>query len=112
MAGVKLVWVSRHELTEKNHEILKKAFGEYEIVQYKNTINNIEELIEFADEHGADAYIAVLPPNLIQELLVKDKRPIYRFVVERILKENGEAEFIPVGLEAILKIEIVTERIV
>jgi len=107
-----LVWVSRHELTQLNHEILRKVFGDYEIVQFKETVNDIQELIKFADDNNADAYIVVLPPHLIQQLLSRDKRPVYRFIVERKIDEQGNAEFIPVGLERIVEIKIVTERIV
>ena len=109
---MRLVWVSRHELTQKNHEILKKAFGDYQIFQYKDTVQDIKQLKQFADEVKADAYVVVLPPHLIQQLLAIDKRPIYRFIVERRLKENGEAEFIPIGLEQIKEIKVVTERII
>ena len=108
---IKLVWVSRHELTPQNHEILKQAFNDYEITQYKDTVQDVRDLKQFADQHEADAYVVVLPPHLIQQLLAIDKRPIFRFIVERRLKENGEAEFIPIGLEQIKEIKV-TERIV
>ena len=109
---MKMVWVSRHELNEKNREILQKAFKEYEVVQCRETVKDIRELIEFADKEGADAYIVVLPPHLIQQLLSKDKRPVYRFIVERKVDKEGNAEFTPVGLERIVRVEIVTERVI
>ena len=109
---VRLVWVSRHELTDLNKQILQKAFGDFDVVQFKDTVQDIRDLKQFADQHRADAYVVVLPPHLIQQLLAIDRRPIYRFIVERRLKENGEAEFIPTGLEQIKEIKVVTERIV
>jgi len=109
---MKLVWVSRHELTQRNNKILKQAFNDYEVTQFAETVNDVKELKAFADEVKADAYVVVLPPHLIQQLLAIDKRPIYRFIVERRLKENGEAEFIPIGLERIKEIKVVSERIV
>jgi len=109
---VKIVWVSRHDLNEKNYEILEKAFGDVEVYQYSDTVKDVPELIEFADEVGADAYVVVLPPHLIMELQKKDKRPIYRFVVERIVNDDGSVTVIPVGLERVVEVKIVTERIV
>ena len=107
-----LVWVSRHELTPQNHEILKHAFGDYSVVQYADTINDVGDLKTFADKHGADAYVVVLPPHLIQQLMNADRRPVFRFVVERTVDENGNATFVPIGLERIVEIKVVTERIV
>lgn len=109
---VRLLWVSRHALNEKNHEILKKAFNDYEVYQYSQTVRDVSELVAFADQHNIDAYIVVLPPHIVQQLLAIDRRPIYRFVVERIDKGGNEVEFVPVGLERILRIEVVTERVV
>jgi len=109
---MRFVWVSRHELTDLNKQILQKAFGDFDVVQFKDTVQDIRQLKEFADQSKADAYIVVLPPHLIQQLMQVDKRPIYRFIVERRLKENGEVEFIPIGLEQIKEIKVVTERIV
>ena len=54
---MKLVWVSRHELTQKNHEILKRAFGNVDIVQFKDTVQDVRDLKAFADQHGAAAYV-------------------------------------------------------
>ena len=108
---MKIVWVSRHELDERNHRILQEAFKDYEIVQYKETVKDVKELVDFADKHNADAYVVVLPPHLIQQLL-KDKRPVYRFIVEREVDEIGNVKFTPIGLERIVKIQIITERVV
>ena len=107
-----LVWVSRHELTDLNKQILQKAFGDFDVVQFKDTVQDIRDLKAFADQHRADAYVVVLPPHLIQQLMQVDKRPIFRFVVERKVNEQGNVEFTPIGLEQIKEIKVVTERIV
>ena len=108
---MRIVWVSRHELNQKNHEILRKAFGKYEIVQYKETVTDVRVLKAFADLNKADAYVVVLPPHIIMQLMRIDKRPVYRFIVERNLLKD-EVVVTPVGLERIVKIEITAERIV
>lgn len=108
----RVVWVSRHELTFENHLIMQRAFGVVSVVQFRDTVNDVQELIKFAEDNDADAFIVVLPPHLIQQLLQRTDKPVYRFVVEREVDEQGNAIFKPVGLERIVKIEFVTERIV
>jgi len=117
MGRIRFCWVSRHELNELNMEILNKAaekmgYDEWDYVQFADTVNDVQELIDFANEYNCDAYIVVLPPNLIMQLMQKDKKPVYRFVVDRVLDDKGNATFIPIGLELIKEIKIVTERIV
>jgi len=109
---MKIVWVSRHKMTRENCDILRRAFSEFEVVQYSNTVKNVKELIEFANREGADVYIVVLPPHIVQQLLSKDKRPVYRFIVEREVDETGNVKVIPVGLERIVRIEIITEKVI
>jgi len=110
---MKLVWVSRHELTPQNHQILKQAFGDdYEVIQFKETVKDVRELKRFADDVGGDGYVVVLPPHLIMELMKIDQRPVYRFVVERKVLESGDVEIKPIGLEQILEVKVVTKRIV
>ena len=109
---MRFVWVSRHELTDLNKQILQKAFGDFDVVQFKDTVQDVRDLKQFADQHGADAYVVVLPPHLIQQLLAIDKRPIYRFIIERKVDEQGNAVFNPIGLEQIKEIKVVTKRIV
>ncbi len=108
---MRLVWVSRHDLTNENWKILEKAFGKVEVFQYKETVKDVKELKEFADRHDANGYIVVLPPHFIMDLMKIDNRPIYRFVVNRIIIGN-EVEYIPIGLERVIEIHVVTERIV
>jgi len=44
---MKVLWISRHELNERNWEILKKAFGDnVEVVQYKDTVTDVNKLKE------------------------------------------------------------------
>jgi len=106
----KVVWVSRHELNERNKEILNKAFGSWELVWIKETVTP-EDLRKLAEEYSDAAFVVVLPPQLLAEVL-KYTKEVYRFVVNREVKEDGTAVFTPVGLEKVIRIEIVTERVV
>jgi hypothetical protein len=107
----RVVWISRHELNEKNREILTRAFGKWELAEWVRETVTAEDLKQLAEKHKDAKFVVVLPPQLIAELL-KYTKEVYRFVVDRRVDEQGNAVFIPIGLEKVVRIEIVTERIV
>jgi hypothetical protein len=107
----KIVWISRHELNKKNKEILTRAFGEWEIAEWVRETVTAEDLKELTEKHKDAMFVVVLPPQLIAELL-KFTPNVYRFTVERTVAEHGNVVFTPVGLEKIIRIEIVTERVI
>jgi hypothetical protein len=98
-------------LNEANKEILTRAFGEWVLVEWVRETVTAEDLKELAEKHKDAKFVVVLPPQLIAELL-KYTKEVYRFVVDRRVDEQGSAVFIPIGLEKIIKIEVVTERVV
>lgn len=108
---VRVVWISRHELNERNREILDRAFGRWEIVEWVRDTVDVQMLRELAEKHRDAKFVVVLPPQLIMELL-RHTNEVFRFIVDRKVREDGSAEFIPIGLEKIKEIKIVTERIV
>ena len=107
-----VIWISRHPLSLENIEILRKAFGDdIRIKQITKTLTeeNVENIVEY---NGTEAkYVVVLPPNLLQAFLDTGAE-VYRFVVERELKEDGSVHIRPVGLERVKEIKYVTERVV
>ena len=58
---MKLVWVSRHDLTSENWKILEKAFGKVDVFQFRETVKDAKELKEFADSIDADACLRLSP---------------------------------------------------
>jgi len=111
MSEVKVVWISRHELNEKNREILDKAFGSWELVDWIKETIAIEDIKTLVEKHKDAKFVVVLPPNLLAEFL-RFTNEVYRFIVEREVKPDGTAVFTPVGLEKITRIVIETERVV
>jgi len=107
----KIIWVSRHELTKRNKEILNRAFGSWELAKWVKDTVTAEELKRLSEEYSDAAFVVVLPPQLLAELLRYTKE-VYRFIVDRELKQDGSVEFTPTGLEKVVRIEIVTERLV
>ena len=107
----KIVWISRHPLTAENEDILRRAFGNYTVSQISETVDE-EKLRQIVAEHGREAkYVVVLPPQLIAALL-REGAEVYRFLVEREVLPDGGVRITPVGLERVLRIEVVTERVV
>jgi hypothetical protein len=111
MEMTKVVWISRHKLNEANKEILTRAFGEWELVEWIRETVTTTDLQELVEKHKDAMFVVVLPPQLIAELL-KFTPNVYRFTVERTVDEHGNVVFTPVGLEKIVRVEIVTERVV
>ena len=107
----KIVWISRHELDERNKEILNKVFGNWELVAWIKETVTPEKLKELTEEYSDAAFVVVLPPQLLAELL-RSTKEVYRFIINREVKEDGTAVFTPTGLERVVRIEIVTERVV
>ncbi len=83
---MKLLWVSRHYMTEEQLASIKKHFGNIEIVQFEKTVKNIEEIIS----DDIDVYAVVFPTDKLSELYskVKGKARIITPVAERIFTGN------------------------
>jgi len=109
----KILWVSRHALTPKNMDILRKAFGENIMVKQIDKTLTPEDARVLVQKYGTDTkYVVVLPPHLIQELLDAGAE-VYRFTVEREYNPEEEKYVVtPKGLEQILEIKYVTRRVV
>jgi len=63
----KVVWISRHELDERNKEILSRAFGSWELVAWVKETVTTEDLRKLAEEYSDAAFVVVLPPHLLAE---------------------------------------------
>lgn len=115
MKVTKIVWISRHNLTPENYEILSKAFGEgIPVFQIRETLDreDIKKLVDlFKDELETTAFVVVLPMDLTAELL-KYTSNVYKFTVARKVKEDGSVEVTPTGLVQVLKVEVKTKPIV
>ena len=77
-----VLWISRHEMEEKQKEDLKRITGEdVRIIQWKETLNNIQEIKQKIEE--SDIVAAVLPLDLLSRLLKEVKgKPVLQSVTE------------------------------
>jgi len=63
----KILWVSRHQMTEEQLDDLKRIYGEFELVKFDQTVSNVKEIIEAGK--NCDILAVVLPPALLADLV-------------------------------------------
>lgn len=113
----KVLWISRHEMTQEQRSDLDRITGGAELLLWKETVTDIAKLLQ-----QADAVAAVLPPELLAELLaLAGDKPVLRAVSER--KATGrfrtlpdgrrEQEFVYVhgGWEQLLRMDVRSQRL-
>ena len=64
----KILWVSRHQMTEEQLDDLKRIYGEFELVKFDQTVSNVKEIIEAGK--NCDILAVVLPPALLADLVI------------------------------------------
>lgn len=97
----KVLWISRHEMTQEQRSDLDRITGGAELLLWKETVTDIAKLLPLLQQ--ADAVAAVLPPELLAELLaLAGDKPVLRAVSERkatgrfrtLLDGRREQEFV------------------
>lgn len=112
MEKKKVLWFSRHEMTEDQ----RVALGNAEIIQVNRTINSAYELQAEIEE--CDIIAIVAPINLQQQFLkLAGDKPVIMAVNDRVLvpQEDGsedKVEFRFVKWERLIKIEVVKENFI
>ena len=118
----KILWVSRHKMTEGQVEDLKRIYGEFELAKFDQTVSNVKEILEAG--RNCDILAVVLPPALLADLVNprNNKKPVIRAVANRVETGNTvlnpatgqkelEYKFEHVAWEQVLKIEIITKKL-
>lgn len=125
----KILWFSRHSMSNAQLEDLQRVFGECEITQINGTAPNVHvpfestpaepgETIQFQllgtikplKELVAefDEVCAVLPIGMLQQILpFCPSGRVIQAKNKRVLLEDGKVQFIHDGWEQITKVEII-----
>lgn len=110
---VKVLWFSRHTMTEDQYQALETKLGLIEVTQLDKTINTGYDI---ADEIGASDVVALVAPIHIQQQVLKiaGDKPVIMALSERVLipdPDGGEskAEFVFRKWERLIKIDVVKE---
>jgi len=106
----RVLWLSRHAPTEEQTQELERILGPCEIIQVSKTVNSGKEVKDLMRENQCDELVAVLPLNILQQVIAQGIQPI-RAVMQRELKENGNVEFHFQHFERVLEVTVKTKRL-
>lgn len=118
----KVLWFSRHNMTDDQLADLKRIFGEIKINHVNANASDVNDILEAGKD--ADVLAVVLPPALLAQLTNPriNQKPVIRSIANREAtgnmiinpatgKEEPEFKFVHAGWERVLKVEVITERL-
>lgn len=116
----KILWLSRHAITEAQIKDLERIYGDIELVMVNKIVTSWKDVVEAGKD--CDVLAVVLPPAIIADLTNprNNKKPIIRSKANRVPtgntiinhatgKEETEYKFEHTGWERVVKIEVITE---
>lgn len=114
----RILWLSRHELTDTQLEDLRRIYGEVEITAINRTVSSYKDVLEVGND--CDILAVVLPPAILGDLTNprNNTKPVIRAKANRVPtgrtivtpygNEETEYKFEHAGWEEVLKVEVVT----
>lgn len=81
----KVLWLSRHSMTEEQRKDLNRIYGEdTEVVQVPEQVKGYKEVLEYGK--GCDVLAVVLPPVILAELTnpKNNQKPVIRAISNRV----------------------------
>ena len=82
----KILWVSRHQMTNEQLNDLHRIYGEFSLTQFDQTVETIESFLTF----HADVYAVVLPLQLLADLKKATDAEIIQPVSGRVRTESAK----------------------
>ena len=85
---MRILWVSRHELSNEQLTDLERIYGDVEIVKFQDTVESAKQLVEVGED--CEVFAVVLPPALLADLISPriNQKPVIRSVMERVPTGN------------------------
>ena len=119
---MRVLWLSRHELTEAQVADLNQIYGEIEVKTFKQSVSSWKDVVEAGTD--CDVLAVVLPPAILADLTNprNNSKPVIRAKANRVPtgntivnpatgKEETEYRFEHAGWERVVKIEVVVEAL-
>ena len=107
----KVLWFSRHSMTEAQNAALQRIYGNINVNQIDRTIQSVSDIK--ADIDAADVIAIVAPLPLQKQFLeAAGNKPVIFAKTDRIVShDGGKTSFVFSGWYRIRKIEVVTEKL-
>lgn len=118
----KILWLSRHTMTEEQVNDLERIYGEIEVKTFDQSVNGWKDVVEAGTD--CDVLAVVLPPAILADLTNprNNTKPVIRAKAKRVPtgntivnpatgKEEVEYRFEHGGWEKVVKIEVVVEAL-
>lgn len=119
---MKILWLSRHDLTEEQIADLKRIYGEIEVKNFDQKVQNWRDVAKAGAD--CDVLAVVLPPAILADLTnpQNNTKPVIRAKANRVPtgntvvnpatgKEETEYRFKHAGWERVIKVEVVVEAL-
>lgn len=119
MEKKRVMWFSRHDMTQEQVEDLKRIYGaDTEIVKVDKTIKTADDILDGSDDF--DVFAVVLPIDLIADLYSNTNKPIITAKSERTAtgttvfnpatnREEQQFKFVHKHWELYKEVKLVTE---
>lgn len=118
----KILWVSRHTMTQAQEADLHRIYGDVEVKQFADNVESAKQVVELGSD--CDVLAVVLPPAFLADLTNPrvNQKPVIRAIANRVATgrtvtnpatgaEEPEMRFEHAGWERVVKVEIVTEKL-
>jgi len=104
----KILWFSRHEMTEDQKKDLERIYGPVTVNQINKTIKTAHEIQDNIDQ--ADVVAIVAPIQLQQQFLrAAGDKPVISCRSKRIVNPDDTVTFVFDGWYRIIQIDVVTK---
>ena len=118
----RILWLSRHTMTQEQKTDLARIYGEVEIKQFSQSVTGWKDVVEQGKD--CDILAVVLPPSILADLTNprNNQKPVIRAIANRVPtgntitnpatgKEEQEFKFEHAGWERVIKVVVETERL-
>ena len=118
----KILWLSRHTMTEAQVADLNRIYGEIEVKTFDQSVSGWKDVLEAGKD--CDVLAVVLPPAILADLTNprNNQKPVIRAKANRVAtgntiinpdtgKEEIEYRFEHAGWEKVVKIEVVVKAL-